>query len=57
MDFGGIGHLLTMKDGTVTYTQQRTTAATCFLLALWLGSSQGRKRQNEGKEPILGIFL
>lgn len=58
MDFGGIGHLLTFdSNATVTVTQQRTTAALVAFLCLWLGSSQARKRQSEGKEPVLGLFL
>lgn len=57
MDFGGLGHLLTFKEGTVTYTQQRTTVALFSVLTLWAGSSIARKRQSEGKEPVLGLFL
>lgn len=57
MDFGGLGHLLSFKEGTVTYTQQRTTCALLVILTLWAGSSVARQRQSEGKEPVLGLFL
>lgn len=57
MDFGGLGHLLSFKDGTVTYAQQRTTCGVLVLFALWAGSSVARQRQSEGKEPVLGLFL
>lgn len=58
MDFGGVGHLLTFDSKTtVTVAQQRTTVALVAIGCLWLGSSQARKRQAEGKEPVLGLFL
>lgn len=57
MDFGGLGHLLSFKEGTVTFTQQRTTCALLVVLTLWAGSSVARRRQSEGKEPVLGLFL
>lgn len=57
MDFGGLGHLLTFKDGNVTYRQQRTTAFVVLAIAMIVTSKVTRDRTVNGHEPVVGILF